>query len=65
MYQVCGGGGGGSAVSLVSNLNLSCIELELGLGFDNKGWARYLDFCYIPLYICKYLEPSIRVKIFA
>ena len=26
---------GGFPVSLVSNLNPSCIELELGLGFDN------------------------------
>ena len=30
-----GGGGGGFQVSTVSNLNPSCIELELGLGFDN------------------------------
>ena len=29
------GGGGGFQVSTVSNLNSSCIELELGLGFDN------------------------------
>ena len=29
------GGGGGLAVSTVSNLNSSCIELELELGFDN------------------------------
>ena len=28
--------GGGLAVNTMSNLNQSCIELELGLGFDNK-----------------------------
>ena len=28
-------GWGGFAVTTVSNLNPSCIELELGLGFDN------------------------------
>ena len=37
--KVCGSGGGvvwcGLAVSTMSNLNPSCIELELGLGFDN------------------------------
>ena len=27
--------GGGLAVSAMSNLNTSCIKLELGLGFDN------------------------------
>ena len=27
--------GGGFQVSTMSNLNRSCIELELGLGFDN------------------------------
>ena len=26
----------GLAVSTVSNLSSSCIEIELGLGFDNK-----------------------------
>ena len=29
------GGGGGFEVTTMSNLNPSCIELELGLGFDN------------------------------
>ena len=28
-------GGDGFAMSTLSNLNPSCIELELGLGFDN------------------------------
>ena len=30
------GGVGGLAVTTLSNLNSSCIELELGLGFDKS-----------------------------
>ena len=33
--KVCVGVGGGFRVSTMSNLNPSCIELELGFGFDN------------------------------
>ena len=33
--KVCVGVGGVDQVTTMSNLNLSCIELELGLGFDN------------------------------
>ena len=29
----------GFQISTGSNLNLSCIQLELGLGFDDKGLA--------------------------
>ena len=35
--KVCGSGVGWLAVSTMSNLNQSWIELELGLGFDNKN----------------------------
>ena len=39
--QVCGSGGGGVglgglAVTTMSKLNPSCIQLELGLSFDNS-----------------------------
>ena len=35
--KVCAGvGGGGIQVDTMSNLNLSCMELELGLCFDNN-----------------------------
>ena len=38
--KVCGSGVGGLAMTSRSNLNPSCIELELGLGFDNSIFWR-------------------------
>ena len=37
-------GGGVGQVTTMSNLNLSCIELELGLGCDNKSITIF-GFC--------------------
>ena len=43
--KVCGSGVGGFQVTTVSNLNPSCIELELGLGFDNINRLRSSQLC--------------------
>ena len=35
-------GWGGLALTTLSNLNPSCIQLELGLGFDNRNKPRLI-----------------------
>ena len=41
--KVCGSGGRGLAVAFMFNLNPSCIELELGSGFDNNLNLSYIE----------------------